>query len=100
MSVLELNGADTAAVRDSFNHASLTDNATGDYTLAISSAMSNASYSRSGMSGHAANSQAVISQCEVTTAATTTGARYITAYANASLYDQVAPCVVLHGDLA
>ena len=39
------NGTSTATILDSFNCGSLTDNGTGSYDVAISSAMSNASYS-------------------------------------------------------
>ena len=94
------DGTGTVSVRDSFNHSSLTDNATGDYTITIAAAMSNTNYCRSGMAGQAHNSQEVISQCEDTTPATTTVARYINAYANASLEDPEYLGVVLHGDLA
>ena len=38
------NGTGTAAIRDSFNSASLTDNGTGDFTNAYTNAMGNASY--------------------------------------------------------
>jgi hypothetical protein len=38
------NGTGTAAIRDSFNNSSLTDNGTGDYTNAYTNAMSNANY--------------------------------------------------------
>ena len=39
------NGTGTVAIRDSVNVASLTDNATGDYTITFSSAKANANYS-------------------------------------------------------
>jgi len=39
------NGTGTPAARDSFNFSSITDNATGQYTLAVSSAMANANWS-------------------------------------------------------
>ena len=38
-------GSGTPVVRDSFNNSSLTDNGTGDYTLALTSSMNNADYS-------------------------------------------------------
>jgi hypothetical protein len=38
-------GTGTATINDSFNHTSLTDNGTGDYTLNLTSSMANASYS-------------------------------------------------------
>ena len=94
------NGTGTVAVRDSLNHSSLTDNGTGDYTLTVASAMSNVGYCRSGMCGLASNSQECISQCEHSTAATTTAARYVTAYVNTGMEDVNYGGVLLHGDLA
>ena len=41
---VNFNGTGTIATRDSFNIASLTDNATGDYSCNFSNAMSNANY--------------------------------------------------------
>ena len=94
------NGTSTVAVQDSLNHSSLTDNGTGDYTITIASAMSNASYCRTGMCGMASNSQEAISQAQQSTAATTTQGRYVTAYANTSMEDVPYAGVLLHGDLA
>jgi len=42
---VNFDGTGTIAVRDSFNVASLTDNATGNYTVNFMSAMSDANYS-------------------------------------------------------
>ena len=42
---INFNGQGTPAARDSFNHASLTDNGTGDYTPAFTSSFSNVNYS-------------------------------------------------------
>ena len=39
-----LDGTGTITTRDSFNHASETDNATGQYTLTLTNAMSNGNY--------------------------------------------------------
>ena len=38
-------GSGTPVIRDSFNHSVLTDNGTGDYTLALSNSMGNVNYS-------------------------------------------------------
>ena len=38
-------GSGTPVVLDSFNHSGLTDNGTGDYTLALSNSMGNVNYS-------------------------------------------------------
>jgi hypothetical protein len=45
---INFNGTGTIAARDSFNHSSLTDNGTGDYTIGLSSAMGNANYATTG----------------------------------------------------
>ena len=94
------NGQGTVAVQDSINHSSLTDNGTGDYTITIASAMSNANYCRLGMCGMAANSQECISQAQASTVATTTQGRYVVAYANTSNEDVPYAGVSLFGDLA
>jgi len=94
------NGTSTVAVQDSINHSSLTDNGTGDYTIVIASAMSNANYCASGMCGAAANSQEAISRESFSNPATTTTSRYITAYANTSTEDVPYAGVSLFGDLA
>ena len=44
---VNFNGTGTAAERDSFNFSSITDSNTGQYTLAVSSAMANANWSSS-----------------------------------------------------
>jgi len=98
---VNFNGESTVAIRDNLNVSSITDNGTGDYTINIASAMSNANYSSSvtasrddtvnGMgnihgSGTAPTSSALRI---ISTIPTTTGA-VDTAYTNASI----------HGDLA
>ena len=44
---VNFNGTGTVATRDSFNHASLTDNGTGDFTLAYTSSFGNVNYASS-----------------------------------------------------
>ena len=41
---INFNGTGTVAIRDSFNVSSLTDNGTGKYTIAFTSAMANTNY--------------------------------------------------------
>ena len=41
---IDFNGSGTPAARESFNHSSLTDGGTGDYTCAYTSSFSNANY--------------------------------------------------------
>ena len=43
---INFNGTGTIAARDSFNHSSLTDNSTGDYTITHTSSMGNTNYVR------------------------------------------------------
>jgi len=50
---INFNGTGTVAIRDSINIASLTDNATGDYSPNFTSAMGNVNYSSSVNSGGA-----------------------------------------------
>ena len=46
------NGSGTAAINDSFNVSSLTDNGTGDYTLSFTSAFANTNYALGGSAGY------------------------------------------------
>ena len=46
---IQFDGTGTVGTRDSFNAASLTDNATGDYTHGFTNAMTNNDYSPVGM---------------------------------------------------
>ena len=48
---IAFNGIGTVSIYDSFNVSSLTDNGTGDYSITMSNAMSNANYSVSASSG-------------------------------------------------
>jgi len=45
---VNFDGTSTPAARDSFNHASITDNGTGDYTLAFTNSFGNVNYACSG----------------------------------------------------
>ena len=50
-----VTGTGTAAITDSLNTSGITDNGTGDYTIAISNDMANATYSMGGMCGIASS---------------------------------------------
>jgi hypothetical protein len=50
---VNFNGTGTVAIRDSFNVSSITDNGTGNYTVNFTTAMPNANYSWSSVSGSA-----------------------------------------------
>ena len=92
--------AGTASVRDSFNHASFTDNATGDATIAITAAMGNINFAHVGMAGAQANSLIAVMQQRNQLEPTTTVSRYQVGYADGSLYDAIYVAVALLGDMA
>ena len=92
--------AGTASVRDSFNHASFTDNATGDATIAITAAMANTNFVHLGMGGHDATSLIAACQQRNAHAPSTTVSRYQLAYADGSLHDSFYAAVALLGELA
>ena len=48
---VNFNGSGTVAIRSSFNVSSITDNGTGDYTVNFTTAMPNANYAITGLSG-------------------------------------------------
>ena len=90
----------TAAVRDSFNHASFTDNATGDASVTITTAMGNINFVHVGMGGHDTLSQIAVCQQRNEHAPSTTVSRYQLAFADGSLYDAFYAGLALVGDLA
>jgi len=49
---VNFNGVGTVSVRSSLNHASLTDNATGDYTTSFTSSFANNDYTIGGTTRH------------------------------------------------
>jgi hypothetical protein len=90
----------TNSVRDSFNGSSITDNATGDLSVTVTSAMANINYAHVGTAGQGARSLINISQNFDVANPTTTVSRYQMAYVNDTLIDVASVCVALHGDLA
>ena len=90
----------TNAVRDSFNGSSITDNATGDLSITITSAMGNILYAHVGTAGQGAQSLINISQNFDVAAPTTTVSRYQMAYVNDTLIDVASINIGLLGDLA
>ncbi len=69
----KLNGTGTAALDDSFNVSSITDNGTGDYTFTFTNAMSNANYCAVGTSEYINDSSEF--QIVTITSATTSAVR-------------------------
>tara|TARA_X000001382_G_scaffold123643_1_gene107605 strand:- start:3 stop:410 length:408 start_codon:yes stop_codon:yes gene_type:complete len=96
---VNFNGTSTIAARDSFNHSSLTDNATGDYTTTITNAMGNANYSITSTSSRFCSIIADATGFSRTDP-TTTAVRTIYAASDMSLSDGHYICVEFTGDLA
>ena len=96
---VNFNGTGTIAARDSFNHSSLTDNATGDYTSTITNAMGNANYS---ITSTASRYCSVIADATgfSRTDPTTTAVRTVYAATGFSLSDGHYICIEFTGDLA
>ena len=96
---INFNATGTAAIRDSLNHSSLTDNGTGDFTLNYSSAMGNANYCQTEASSRY---HAVIADATGFSAAdpTTTTARWQFYASGPSISDGHYSCVAVLGDLA
>ena len=102
---VNFNGSGTIATRDSFNVGSITDNGTGDYTINISSAMSNVNYSA--LSGANAESSATTFSCPYTGASFAAHAPTTSAFRfgnfthnSASNKDVTYTATTIHGDLA
>jgi|TARA_R100000482_G_scaffold69516_1_gene26202 hypothetical protein len=66
----KLNGTGTAALDDSFNVSSITDNGTGDYTFTFTNAMSNANYCAVGTSEYISGGGDIFQIVTVTNATT------------------------------
>ena len=106
---INLNGTGTIASRDSFNHSSLTDNASGDYTNTITSAMGNANYavSLANTQGESSSTNSAIGIRTTGTAGddpastySTTAQRTIHRISSGSSQDLSICCVSVLGDLA
>ncbi len=101
---INFNGQGTPAARDSFNHASITDNGTGDYTLAYTNSFNNANYASSAYSGGSATAAFNTRQFGSNTKATGT-IRVTTGYDAGTVgglteYDNAANEMHFMGDLA
>ena len=97
---VNFNGTSTVAIRDSLNVGSITDNGTGNYTVNISSAMSNANYAGvNGSAGYFDGGDFPIG-CGSTQSQTgsTINIKYITH--TGSGYDSISCPVAINGDLA
>ncbi len=90
----QYDGSGTAELDDSFNCSGITDNATGDFTLAIANDMSNDDYAASGVHG------SMNYQFSSEGSKTTSGCRMELYNASASAIDPDIACLLVHGDLA
>ena len=84
---VNFNGTGTVAIRASGNVSSITDNGTGDYTVNFTTAMSDANYAISGMSGFNNAALVAVMQPFDLTPQATGSVRIQTAFANTSLAD-------------
>jgi hypothetical protein len=97
-----LNGTGTAAILDSLNTSGLTDNGTGDYTVAINNDFSTVNYSlTTGVKGVSGTSNA-IAEIDIGTASSASSFKMDTMQAGAT--QSALDCPLLnctaHGDLA
>ena len=92
---INLNGTGTIATRDSFNESSVTDDATGKYTINFTNNMGNANYS---VSGSALNTVSHLIMC--TGGTLTTSTAQITSNTTSAFGDNSQICASIDGDLA
>ena len=97
---VNFDGTGTIAVRDSLNNSSLTDNGTGDYTVTMSSAMTDANYGMSGTAGRLANDGAFLTNPIGTYSNTTTTHRIKGLYQDGGALDMNMMSNDIKGDLA
>jgi len=101
---INFDGTGTPAARDSLNHASITDNGTGDYTLALTSSMGNVNYACSGNNYGsvtvAANSRQFGSKTKATGSLRTAAGYDSTTVGGLTSYDSAGNDIHFMGDLA
>ena len=90
-----INGSGTPALSDSFNCASLTDNATGDFTVTIANDMGSADY----VVGGSANTGAAFTNALVNKSLAAGTVRFVTTNGDSG-FDSDNTCVLLLGDLS
>ena len=96
-----LNGTGTAAIRDSFNTTSITDNGTGDYSTTNTSAMENVNYVCVATAGQNSGDQASASNNEAGSNRTSTVVRTQVLRSTSDSALDVSVCEVIKmGDLA
>ena len=101
---VNFNGTGTVAIRDSFNTSSITDHATGNYSVNFSSAMSDTNYAVSALAKQ--NDSTSGGFCGIVLKGQTLANTYSTTffrlqnvgYGSGNLFDAVATNVVVFGD--
>jgi len=84
---VNFNGTGTVAIRASFNVTSITDNGTGDYTVNLTVAMSDANYAFFGTAGRSASNADSLVNENVSTVPTTSAVRFGTTTGAGTLTD-------------
>ena len=95
---VNFNGEGTLAVRDSHNVSSVTDNASGDYTVNFSNNLANANYAFSGGAGSANSGMRVVVQPFENYPPAVGSCRFNTTYVHGSVSDSRIACVTIFGD--
>ena len=100
---VNFNGTGTVAIRTNFNVSSITDNATGDYTVNFTTAMANVNYCVSGTAADLRSGTSyrwiVIGSINSSNyAKTTSGVRLQAGYSSDNIEDAEQVNVVIHGD--
>ena len=93
---VHFNGSGSQGVGDSFNHASITDDATGRYTIDFTTNMGNTGYS-GGYDAKAVNNNSGEATYIQTYATDSVSLKH---YENGTNYDSQENAVTVHGDLA
>jgi hypothetical protein len=101
---INYNMAFTSSIYGSYNVGSLTDNGTGDASVAYTSNMNNDDYAQvdgTGDEGEQFNNSRALGAASVGSAKTTSGTKFDTGGQTVNTnYDFKENCIVIHGDLA
>lgn len=103
---VNFNGRNTPSIRDSFNVSSITDNATGAYTVNFTNAMANTNYATMCSQGDGSSDSSIpyltylsIGGFQQTVSITTSSVKvYSTIYNRSSDYDALYNFVAIFGD--
>ena len=95
---LNFNGTGTIAITDSFNIASITDNATGDYTNTLSNAMANSNFCYTALGGNTSGALSV--RIENANNRSTTTIDILSYNTSSQTTDFADMNTLFHGDLA